>query len=263
MAAKTSSDITDYVPEPPRPIALVPIAQPHSEVMVVLQMIERASNNPNSDPDKMGKLFELRERVREQLARDDYVAALSRVQSALPKVQTRGRITYSGGASIKYAKWEDIHEAIMPVLAENGFTLTFEYGTMDKFITVTAILDHIGGHSRRNTATLPADNSGGKTGVQGYGSTYSYGERYSTMGLVNFVTGGADDDGNAGKFQAISAEQLAELARMAAEAGSDPDKLAMAMGVDNLHELPVSKFERAKQALEAKQVQNSKNRSKP
>jgi hypothetical protein len=228
-----------------------------SEVLAVLSIIERASKDPNSDADKLEKLFELRERVREQVARDAFVEAMVRVQDQLPVIKQAGRITYAKGGSIRYAKWEDIIAAIQPVLTANGFTLTFEFGGDDKKIEVTAVLDHVLGHSRRNTVVLPKDDSGGKTGVQGVGSSYSYGKRYSTSGVLNLTWGGEDDDGNNGRHQPILLAQAEELQVMIADVGSTPEKLLLALGEDSLDSIPASKFERAKQLLEQKRKKSA------
>lgn len=243
--------MTDQFRGPPKAQALVPIQPaPQSEVLAVLQMIERAASNPATDVEKLEKLFELRERVRAQVARDTFVEALVGLQEELPVIKTAGRITYAKGGSIRYAKWDDIIAAIQPFLTKYGFTLTFEYGGDDKKIEVTAVLDHVAGHSRRNTVVLPKDDSGGKTGVHGVGSSYSYGKRYSSSGVLNLTWGGDDDDGNGGLGAPITPEQVGELATLAAEKGVEFAKLALAMGVDTVEEIPVAKFERAKQLLE-------------
>lgn len=230
----------------------LPTPTVHSEVNAVLGMIERASKDPASDVDKLQKLFELRDRVRQQVARDVFVEQLTLVQQKLPVIRMKGRIDYGKGSALKYAKWEDIYEAIMPILNEHGFTLTFEFGASEANITVTALLDHVAGHTRLNMATLPKDNSGGKSSVQGVGSSYSYGKRYATAGVLNLTWGGEDDDGNGGRGAPISPAELADLIGLVEDAGTSPDKLAMRMGVETLEELPVAKLGAAKAALAAK-----------
>lgn len=229
-----------------------PAPQQHSEVLAVLQMIERASKDPSVDVGKLEKLFELRERVRQQVARDEYVAALTAVQTTLPVIKTQGRIDYGKGKPLRYAKWEDINETIKPILAQHGFALSFRVGQAEGKITVTAVLAHVAGHTEETTIHLPADNSGGKGAVQGVGSTVSYGKRYTTAAILNLTWGGEDDDGNAGRFQPINAEQVEELTRALSEVGSSPEVLANAMGVNSLDELPQAKFENAKALIARK-----------
>jgi hypothetical protein len=62
------------------------------------------------------------------------------------------------------------------------------------------------------------DSSGGKNNIQGMGSSFSYGKRYTTTALLNIVTEGEDDDGARGGARFISevqADELRELCRMA------------------------------------------------
>jgi len=234
-------------------VAIVPVLAQHNEVVAVLQMIERASKDPQVDVGKLEKLFELRERVRQQVARDDFVEAKIRVQTELPVIKTQGRIDYGKGRPLKYARWEDINETIKPILRNHGFDLSFRIGQSDAKVTVTAVLAHVAGHTEETTIHLPADNSGGKGAVQGVGSTVSYGKRYTTAAILNLTWGGEDDDGNEGRFQPITAEQVQELCDLLNAVGSTPEKLALAMGVDALVALPAAKFEAAKTKIAAKQ----------
>lgn len=239
--------------------AVVPA--PQSEVLAVVQMIERASKDPSVDIEKMQKLFELREKVRAQTARDDFVAAKIRVQSELPVIRTQGRIDLGKGRPLRYARWEDINETIKPILRDHGFDLSFRTGHSEGKTTVTAVLAHVAGHTEETTIYLPPDSSGAKSAVQGVGSAVSYGKRYTTAALLNLTWGGEDDDGNDGKHQAISSEHHASLVEAATAAGVDPTKLAMVFAVDDLRELPESKYDAAMAKISAKKVKPAVHRN--
>lgn len=237
----------------PIDVPAVAVLTPANEVMAVVQMIERASKDPTVDTDKMLKLFELRERVREQAAKDAFIYSLHKLQEELPVIRMAGRIDFGKGKPMKYARWEDIYDAIKPLLVKYGLTLNFRSSDSERGIVVTAILSHLSGHVEEYpTPPLPKDVSGSKSGPQSVGSTMAYGKRYATSQALNLTWSGEDDDGNNGKHAAISQEQFEELCKMLDEAGSSKDKLAMAMGVDTLEQLPISKFEDAKKKVAAK-----------
>jgi len=182
----------------------------------LLAVIERAARDPNVDIDKMERLIEMQERVQRRNAEVAFYDALAVMQPQLPVITEKGGIKdRSGKIQSTYALWEDINEAISPILSDHGFSLTFKGRTEDgKFITV-GILAHRDGHRETTEVELPADNSGSKNAVQAIGSAKSYGKRYAAFDLLNITTRGADDDGKAaGNAQAVNADQIAEMRQL-------------------------------------------------
>jgi hypothetical protein len=172
-----------------------------SESAAIIQAIERAAMNPNVDIDKMERLLQMQERIMERNARSAYAADLARMQPHLPvisekgKIVVRDKVTKEVIQSTGYALWEDINEAIKPVLADHGFALSFRTGlAADGKITVTGILSHREGHQEETTMVLPHDSTGSKNAVQAVGSSTSYGKRYTASALLNITSRGEDDD---------------------------------------------------------------------
>lgn len=170
----------------------------------LLGVIARAARDPNVDIDKMERLLEMQERVLARQAKEAYDAALALLQPDLPVISERGKIlNKTGGTQSTYALWEDVNEAIRPLLAEHGFALSFKTGRDGQEVTVTGILSHKDGHREETTVTLPSDGSGSKNAVQAIGSSTSYGKRYAAFALLNITSKGEDDDGQgATKYQA-------------------------------------------------------------
>lgn len=163
----------------------------------LIDVIAQAARDPNVDIDKMERLIAMQERVRSREAETEYYAALAALQPNLPIIDERGGIKdRSGNIQSTYALWEDVNEAIRPVLAEHGFSLTFRVARADNEIIVTGVLAHRGGHREDTTITLPTDTSGSKNAVQAVGSSTSYGKRYTAFALLNITSTGEDDDGN-------------------------------------------------------------------
>ncbi|HZH10598.1 MAG TPA: ERF family protein [Microvirga sp.] len=243
--AVSGSEIIDNVPAP-----VV------SESAAIIQVIERAAMNPAVDIDKMERLLEMQERIMERNARAAYAADLARMQPELPVIAERGGIKdRSGNIQSTYALWEDINEAIKPVLAKHGFALSFRTGQEEGRITVTGVLSHREGHSEETTMHLPIDTSGSKNSVQAVGSSISYGKRYTAGALLNITSRGEDDDGKAaGGAATISEEQVEALQDLIIEVGADPKKFLAYLKVDNLAALPANQYQRAVDALNAKRV---------
>lgn len=162
-----------------------------SETTAILSMIERVVLNPEADMDKLDKMLDMQERILNRNAKQAFTADLAAMQAELPLVGKAGE----GHNKAKYAKLEDINEAIRPTLQKYGFAVTFRTKQSDKSLTVTAILSHRMGHSEDTDLILPLDTSGSKNAVQAVGSTISYGKRYSLCLLLNISTGD-DTDGN-------------------------------------------------------------------
>ncbi|WP_083942820.1 ERF family protein [Sphingomonas soli] len=220
----------------------------------LLDVIARAARDPNVDIDKMERLIAMQERVQDRSARASYFAALSVMQPGLPVVSERGGIKdRNGNVQSTYALWEDVNEAIRPILAEHGFALTFRVRRADAEISVTGVLSHRDGHFEETELTLPTDASGSKNAVQAVGSSTSYGKRYTAFALLNITTTGEDDDGRRGGDPTpVSLEQLDELQRRASEVGADLRRFCAHLKVHSLAVLPASRYGEALRKLDLK-----------
>jgi hypothetical protein len=231
-----------------------PLPAVQSEVAAIIQMIERVALNPAADLDKMERLLEMRERVMARAAEAAYYGALAQMQPELPIIDERGGIKdRAGQVQSTYAKWDDINEAIRPVLAKHGFGLTFRIGRPEGLVSVTGVLSHREGHREQTTFELPVDSSGSKNSVQAIGSSVSYGQRYTAKALLNLTSRKSeDDDARAAGGGFITAEQADELRALMDDVGADRGKFLVYMQVDRLEEIPARKFRNALAALEAK-----------
>lgn len=171
-----------------------------AEATAIIQMIERVALNPDVNVDTMERLYVMHERAQARAAKQSFVQSYATMTPKLPTIAENGAILNSAGRpQSSYAEWEDINDAIGPILHEHGFTLSFRPGsTPDGKVLVTGILRHIDGHEDEATVTLPQDSSGGKNSVQGVGSSLSYGKRYAAIALLNITSRAKrdrDDDG--------------------------------------------------------------------
>ena len=192
-----------------------------SDVAAFINVIERASANPDFDANKLEKLLGMYERIMERNAEMAFNAAFAEMQSEMPVIQENGQIVIREQVQSRYALFEDINDVVKPILKSHGFAVTFKTKTVEEGITVTAILMHKEGHREETEMTLHADSSGNKYAVQGVGSSVSYAKRYGLIALLNITTRGEDDDGQAGGAKLISEKQAADLQALIDEVKQD------------------------------------------
>ena len=110
--------------------------QPQSVVVAtdasaLMSVISRAASDPSTDVDKLERLMSLYERITAKTAEQSYAQAFALMQPELPIVAERGSIkNRDGKVQSTYALWEDINEAVKPVLARHGFSISFRTVTV-------------------------------------------------------------------------------------------------------------------------------------
>lgn len=166
-----------------------------SETAAVLTVIERAASNKDVDIEKLERLLAMQERILARNAESAFNSAMAQMQSELPTVTQRGQIVVNGQVRSLYAKFEDINEAVKPILQKHGFAVSFKTDTSGGTVKVTGVLTHREGHREQTEMLLPVDVSGSKNPVQAVGSSVSYGKRYVLEALLNLTSRGQDDDG--------------------------------------------------------------------
>lgn len=236
------------------------VAAPQSESAAIFSIIERAARDPNVDLDKMERLMAMREREMNRMAETAFNAAMKAAQSEMPQVvrdadndQTRSR----------YARYETISEAIQPVIARNGFSLTFSEGTpaKDNCIRVVCDVMHEAGFTKQYYADVPFDNVGmkgnaNKTNTHAYGSTKSYGKRYLKCDIFDVAVKNLDDDGNAAgdpvSHEKISPDQVKAILALIEETESDIQKFCELGKIACVPDMEARHFDSAKKMLETK-----------
>lgn len=223
-----------------------------------MNVIEKASANPDFDANKLEKMLEMYERIMARNAEMAFNSAFAEMQSEMPVITENGEIKIHGAVQSRYAKFEDINDTVKPILKTHGFAITFKTKSSEQGITVTAILMHKEGHREDTEMTLMADTSGNKNAVQGVGSSVSYAKRYGLLALLNITTRGEDDDGQAGGAKAITEDQQATLQALIDEVKQDKPKFfAYASNkarrqIKTLSEVPQSLYAELVKSLEKK-----------
>ena len=254
--------------EPARVIGHTAMQPIQSEASAIMNMIERVARDPSVDLERMERLLQMREQMIAREAKMAFDEALSQAQVEFPVVERKGKIevrkkdsagdrTGAVQQSTPYARWEDINDAIKPVMASHGFALSFRVDIIqDRGIKVTAILSHAKGHREETSIILQHDSTGSKNAVQAVGSSVSYGKRYCAAALLNLTSRlpeDQDDDGSAaGGDGPISEDQLAELIRLADEVAADKIRLCTYLNIESLAALPARRYTETLALIERK-----------
>lgn len=163
----------------------------------------------------------------------------------------------------KYADLASVWSACREALTKNGLSIAqFPGELIDNRMTMTTMLMHSSGQWMRETLSIPLS----KVDAQGYGSATTYARRYALAAVVGVCP--EDDDGNAASQPAprqngtqqqrpvgnIDDDQLATLTALADEVGANMGAFCDYLKVAKLSELPVSRYNEAVRALEAKRA---------
>lgn len=206
------------------------------------------------------RLVALQERVTDRDARMAYVQALSAFRSECPQPQrTRENTQFSvtrGGVKrfSRYAPLDEIERVARPVAARHGLVWTWDTRVDDTMMHVTCKLLHVDGHSESATVSMPHESKAGASPQQKYGSTQTYGMRYSLIAALGITT--ADDDvdgaGAGGEVKRATEEQLADIEALITEVGADRKRFLAFLGIERLEDLPAAKVAQAIQGLQDK-----------
>ncbi len=212
----------------------------------LLTMIADAARDPNMNVEKMERLMAMHERLVANQQRTAFMAAMGRLTPKLPEIGKHGTSHHG-----KYARLEDIDRAIRPLIAEEGFSMSFDSIPVDGKVRVTCKLSHAEGHFETKQIDLPLDNSGSKNGAQSVISTVSYGRRALVKMFFNLIEAGEDTDGNSAEV--ISADQAIAICDLIKESGANERNfLELIAGTQSIEEIPARDYKRVMNALETK-----------
>lgn len=244
-------------------VPVTPASTPATEAATIMAMIERLATNPEIPVERTEQLFALYQRVQADAARKSFDAAFAAMQPELPIIGKAGDMKgKDGGSRGKYARWEDVVEAIVPVLAKHGFALSFRPRVEPGVVIMTTILSHREGHREvSDPYPVPFDHSGGKNDAQAIGSATSYGKRYTALAMLNIASRGEDDDARkTGIGELIDDEQALALRRLIEDAHADTAKLLEVAKAERIEDIRAADFPKIKAILE-KRIKLAKQES--
>lgn len=215
----------------------------------------------NIPADKLSVVLQMQKEILADRRREAFQTAFVAMASKMPKVDKNGvvELTTKDGVrrgSYKYVLWEDMDEAIRPILQEYGFALTFsETPATGGHVQVRGELMHIDGHSIHSERNMPPDVGPGRNSLQAQGSAVSYCKRYLAEELCNIVRKGQDDDGRSAVPKPITPAQATELRTLIKAVKTQPDTFLrlFVTGCEKIEDIQERDFPRLVNALKEKQ----------
>ena len=236
----------------------VAVAAPASESATVLSMLQTIMTDPTVSIERVNQAFEFYQRVDAAQAKKAFDAAMAAAKAEFEPIIKKHAVSFGKGenaTSYKHEDLADISAAVDPILAAHGLNTRFRASSkINEPITVTCIVTHQQGYSEETTLSAGADGSGGKNSIQQLGSTLTYLQRY-TKRLALGLAPARDDDGAQADAKAdefITEAQSTALRADLDALGADIAGYCQHIGVDAITKIPVAKYARALEAVNAK-----------
>lgn len=147
-------------------------------------------------------LYDKRNEELARVALLDFNEAKSKFLKLVPKIVKNREANFgetkSGahGASYRFSDLDNLINTVKDAESAAGLSHDWETGTDEKgWLTITCILSHVGGHSKRDTMKAQPDATGGKNAIQAMKSTVSYLRRGTLESVLGLPQGGDDNDG--------------------------------------------------------------------
>lgn len=160
-----------------------------------------AASNPNTDVDKMERLWIIHKEAVAARAEQEFSFAKNALALEIPPIPKNHKIEFKDKnghiQSTPYANREDIERIIGPIYRRHGFSTEYSTQYVDGKIQTVLIVRHNSGHKEIYTSPpMPLDSTGSKNNNQAAGSTSEYGMRYALKGAFNIIGIDIDDDGS-------------------------------------------------------------------
>ena len=211
-----------------QPIAPLPPAATSNNPSTVLALIERLALDPHADVEKLERMMTMYERLKAKEAELAYNAAKGRILKKLAGIKIvknrsvvheidNGKPQRGACEAFKYAPLEEIDKHLRPLLAEENMDLSYSDESREGGdILIRGRLKHLpGGHYEDSFMPAPPDTTGGKSNVQGVGSTNSFLRRYVACNIFNIVVVADDDDGTGGTIDEVQTKTILDLIKTA------------------------------------------------
>lgn len=166
--------------------ALTPV-QAEAEGLIA-QAIDR-----NVPVETMEKLLAMRRELRAEKAKEAFDSAMANFQAKCPIIEKK-TTAGSAGYSYKYATLDHIVSQVRGLLAQNGFSYTFDTRKSDHSFVTFCHVKHIGGHTETSQFEIAIDSGARMNISQKDGAASSYGKRYAFCNAFGILTGDEDTD---------------------------------------------------------------------
>jgi len=195
--------------KPPSPANVVPLTQTAkgpapSLALSPAALLEIAMQQNDKDLDRLERLLKMAQEWRAEEARVAFNQAMAQFKAlniVVPKTKMVKQKARDGGPGPQFAQSE-LHVVaglLQPALSGCGlshrFDVKFEGTGVNRWISVTCILQHELGHAETITLGGPADTGGSKNPLQEMQSTSTFLQRHALLAITGTAQAGMDNDG--------------------------------------------------------------------
>lgn len=227
----------------------------------IMALIEKVALMPSeTQTSVLERLWAMEKDIKASRAEQAFDDAFMAMQEVIPAFKKQGQVYYAVDKNkqdgekklaFKFVKMDSIDIVLPPILKKFGFMMTYDSESQANGNTVfVAILRHKGGHTRKTrTPPFPLDTSGGKSNLQGGGSSMSYGQRYATKFALWLKFVDEDDNGMGGAIDEVMAGKIKGLVQ---ESGADTARFLKYMSVQTVEDIRFKDYQKAISMLEEK-----------
>jgi hypothetical protein len=233
----------------------------------LLAMIERLATRQDLNIDVFERLLAARRAEEDRAAERAFNAAMSEAKGELSPVIKRHDVDFTSARTntrtkYRYEQFADVARVVDPVFAQHGLSYRFSVAQTGDQVKVSCVVSHADGYSERTNLEGKVDpGSTGMSMVQALGSALTYLQRYSLRAAIGLAAA-VDDDGRGagGSSPKISVEQVNEMQKLIEDSGRSQATLLKLVGVDEIVEMNLDQFTRAKEVLDlAKAEKRARN----
>lgn len=192
------------------------------------------------------RLVALAERQEARGAEKQFAAAFVALQSEMPNIQaSRAVPNKDNSIRYKFAPFEDIMEAVKPLLRKHGFTVSFSMSFADGRVIQACMLQHTGGHSRTNQFMARIGHGPpGSSEAQGDGAASTYAKRFALCDALN-ITIEHDSDGADARNEGapIAEDKAIYLRELCKEVGANVEKFLKYAGAATFETIGSARYE--------------------
>jgi len=143
----------------------------------------------------MEKLFGLREKVKAEYAKEEFMKAMSKFQRECPVIEKTNPVKNKQGQIVyHFANLGDIVTQVKKPLGDNELSYDFITEDLKDFLKVTCVVTHALGHSKSSSFQIPIGTESFMTDVQKYGARVTFGKRYAFCNALGILTNDEDTD---------------------------------------------------------------------
>jgi hypothetical protein len=143
-----------------------------------------------ADMGTLEKLVDLRKQMQAEIAKKEFYKALNEFQAELKPIK-KSKVVLdkkTGQRRFSYATYDDIIEAIQPLLKKYGLSYQFKTRFEENAVIVDCIITHYLGHQEVTSFRAPVIFSGHMLPIQEWGSALTYAKRYSLSLALGLAT---------------------------------------------------------------------------